>query len=50
MDEAVDGGDGDGRIGEDLVPLAEGLIAGDDKALALVALGDEFEQDGGRRG
>ena len=32
MDEAVDGGDGHGRIGEDLVPLAEGLIAGDDEA------------------
>ena len=47
MDEAVDGGDGHGRIGEDLVPLAEGLIAGDDEALALVALGDEVEEDGG---
>src|SRR6476660_9362075 len=33
MDEAVDGGDGDGRIGEDLVPLAEGLIASDNEAL-----------------
>lgn len=31
-----------GRIGEDLVPLAEGLIAGDDEAQALVALGDEL--------
>ena len=47
MDEAVDGGDGHGRIGEDLVPFAEGLITSDDEALALVALGDELEQDGG---
>ena len=35
------------RRGEDLVPLAEGLIAGDDEAQPLVALDCEFEQDGG---
>jgi len=47
VDEAVDGGDGDGRVGEHLVPLAEGLIAGDDQAVALVSLGDQLEEDGG---
>ena len=56
MDEAVDGGDGHGRIGEDLGPLAEWLIAGDDEALAqaLRALGWNRVRDwsalgGGRR-
>ena len=46
-DEAIDGGHGHGWIGEDLVPLAERLIAGDGEALALVSLGDEFAEHGG---
>ncbi len=45
MNEAVDGCDSDGGIGEDLVPFTEQLIAGDDQAPALVALGDQLEQD-----
>lgn len=47
MDEAVDRGDGDRRIGKDLPPFREGLIAGDDEGAPFVALGDELEQDGG---
>src|SRR5208282_5908012 len=35
------------RVGEDLVPLAEGLIASGDQALALVAPGDEPQQYAG---
>src|SRR5271167_1005554 len=42
---AVDRGHSHRRIGEDLVPLAEGLIAGGDQAASLVALGDQLEQD-----
>ena len=45
VDEAVDGGDRDGGIGEDLPPFAEGLVAGDDQRAALVAFGDELEED-----
>jgi len=47
MDEAVDRGDGDRRIGKDLPPFREGLIAGDDEGAPFVALGDELEQDRG---
>jgi hypothetical protein len=45
VDEAVDGGDRDGGIGKDLPPFAEGLVAGDDQQAALVAFGDELEED-----
>jgi len=45
VDEAVDGGDRDGGIGKDLPPFAEGLVAGDDQRAALVAFGDELEED-----
>jgi hypothetical protein len=50
VDEPVDGGDRHGLVGGDPVPLAERLIAGDDEALALVALvalGDEPGEDVG---
>ena len=47
MDEAVDGGDGDGLVREDPVPGAEGLVGGDREAAGLVAPGDELEQHGG---
>lgn len=46
MDEPVDGGDGDGLVGEDSVPGAEGLVGGDGEAAGLKAPGDEFEEDG----
>ena len=47
VDEPVDGGDGDGLVGEDAVPCAEGLVGGDGEAAGLVAPCDEFEEDGG---
>ena len=47
VDEAVDGGHGHGLVGKDLGPAGEGAVAGDDQAPVLVALGDEFEEDGG---
>ena len=47
VDEPVDGGDGDGGVGEDAVPGAEGLVGGDGEAARLVAPRDELEEDGG---
>jgi hypothetical protein len=47
VDQPVDGGDGDGLIGKDAVPGAEGLVGGDGEASGLVAPGDELEEDGG---
>ena len=47
VDEPVDGGDGHGFIGEDVVPVLEGLIAGDDQRPPLISLGDELEEDAG---
>ena len=44
VDEAIDGGDGDGGVREHFVPFAERLIAGDHQAFALVTLGDQLEQ------
>ena len=38
--KAVDGGDGHGLIAEDLVPVTEGVIAGDDEGPLLIAMGD----------
>jgi hypothetical protein len=45
MDEAVDGGERHGRVGEDLAPLAERLVGGDQQRSAVVARADQFEQD-----
>ena len=45
MDDAVDGCGGGHRIFEDLVPLTEDQIAGDDHGAPLVALGHESEED-----
>jgi hypothetical protein len=47
MDETIDGGQGHGRIGEDLAPLAEWLVGGDEGGASFVAGADELEQDGG---
>jgi len=46
MDEAVDGGDGDGLVREDAFPGAEWLVGGDGEAAVLVAPGDQLEEDG----
>ena len=45
--QAVDGGDGHGGLGEDLVPLAERLVGGDQQGALLVTCADQFEQDAG---
>ena len=44
VDEAVEDGVGDGRIGNDLVPLLDRHLAGDDGRSALVAIVDDFEE------
>ena len=46
MDQAIDGGDGHGRVREHLVPLGEGLVSGDQHASSFVSSADQFEQDG----
>jgi len=45
--QAIDRRYGHRRLGEDPVPLTERLIARGDEALALVALGNELEEDAG---
>lgn len=45
MNEAVDGCHGGHGILEDLVPLGEDQVGGDDDALSFVALGQELEKD-----
>jgi hypothetical protein len=47
MDETVDHGQRHGGIGEDLAPLTERLICGDEDGAAFVAGTDELEQDAG---
>jgi hypothetical protein len=42
-DEAVDCGHRHYLVGENSLPRAEGLIAGDEEAPALVALGDQLQ-------
>ena len=45
MDDAVDGCGGGHRVFEDLVPLTEYQITGDDHGSPLVALSHESEKD-----
>ena len=45
MDEAVDGRDGHGLVGEDLIPAAEGLVGRYGDAAVFIASGDQFEED-----
>ena len=47
MNEPVDGGERHGGIGEDPVPIAEGLVGGDQHGSAFVTGADQFEQDRG---
>ena len=47
MDEPVDEGGGDHGVAEDLAPLLEAAIARDDHRAALVAAGDESEEQVG---
>ena len=45
VDQTIHRSERHGRIGEDAVPLAEGLIGGDQHRAAFVAGTDQFEQD-----
>jgi hypothetical protein len=47
VDEPVDQGGSDHRVAEDLAPLLEAAVAGDDDRAALVASGDEREEEVG---
>lgn len=47
--EPIDGGQGHGWVGEDFLPLAEGLIVGDEHGLSFIAGADQFEQNTGFR-
>src|SRR5204863_3777497 len=47
MDEAVDGGERHGLVWEDLAPVAERLIGGDQHGAPLVAATDQLEQHTG---
>ena len=47
MNEPVDGGDGDGLVGKDLIPAAEGLVGHDGDAAVFIAPSDQFEEDAG---
>ena len=43
--DAIDGQEGHGGIGEDLTPLAEGLVGGDQQRSTLIACAYQLEQD-----
>src|SRR5512132_3018623 len=47
VDEPVDHGQGHGWVGEDLAPLTERLVCGDEDGAAFVARADELEQHAG---
>ena len=47
MQEPVEDGGGDHLVAEDLAPLRDHLIGGDEHAAALVATGDELEEEVG---
>jgi hypothetical protein len=44
VDESVDHGCGDDFVTEDFTPAAERFVGGDDQAGALIAAGDELEE------
>ena len=47
VEEAIEDGRRDDGIAEDLAPRAEALVAGQDDGAALVATGDELEEEVG---
>ena len=49
MNEAVDGGERHRLLGEDLAPITEWLIGGDQQGAAFVASGHQLEQNAGLR-
>ncbi len=44
MEDPIEDGGGDHRVPEDLVPLAEASVRGQDESALLVAAGDELEK------
>jgi hypothetical protein len=44
VDEPIEDGIGDGRVGDDLVPIFDRDLAGDDGRSALVSIIDDFEE------
>ena len=47
MGEAVEHGAGEAFVAEDLGPVLEGQVGGDDEALAFVGAADDFEEEFG---
>ena len=47
VNEAVNGSNGHHGVAEDRLPLTKRLIGGDHDALALIAIGNEFKENGG---
>ena len=47
VDQPIDQGDDTGGVGEDLVPLAERSVGGDEDGFFLVAAADDLEQQVG---
>ena len=43
VEDAVEDGSGEHVVAEDLAPLSEGLVAGDEQRAAFVAAADELE-------
>ena len=50
MDNSVDGSYRHHGIREDLVPMAKGLVWGNDQTATFISMGDKFKQDLGFRG
>ena len=44
MDETVENGVGDGGIGDDLVPVLDRQLAGDDGRAAIMSIVDDLEE------
>ena len=44
VDDAIEDGVGEGRLADDIVPLVEGELAGDERRAAAIAVLDDFHQ------
>ena len=44
VDDAIENGVGEGRLTDDIVPLVEGELAGDERRAAAIAVLDDFHQ------
>ena len=49
MHKPINGSHGHHVIGEDMVPLAEGLIGRDEKTFSFVAMSNQLKENGGFR-